>query len=715
MDLSRVLDARSIAIVGASKVETKRGYQAIRTLRDERYEGAIYPVNPKEEEILGYRCYPKVSAIPGEVDLALITTPARTLPSILADCGDKGVAGAVIIAGGFSEAGEEGRTLQEQMVAVARAHGIRLIGPNTSGMMNVHRHLNLVGLSDVPAGDIALVSQSGNMALALITEAKVTTHKGFSHYVGVGNESDLRFHEYLEHFRDDPAVNAILMYVEGMKDGRSFLRAARQTTAVKPVVLLKSGRSETGRSSAGSHSGSLAGNAAVARSAMQRAGVVVIDSSDELMPVTEALASLPPIANNSVAILADGGGHATIAADALTDLGVAMNPLGDGTRAKLREILPPAASVPNPVDVAGGTDADTALFADCARIMLQDEGVGGLLVVGLFGGYGIRFAGSLAAGEEQAARQMVEMVQQYGKPIVVHTLYKHTRSPALQILQKGGVSVNDSLEVACKCVGALAEYGASRQRELVEERLELRWRNGATEQGARIVAGALAEGRDALLEPEARELLALHGVPMGDAVVATTADEAAAAAEQFGGPLALKVVSPQILHKSDAGGVRLGVVGRLEAARAFDAIVQSAHAYDSGADVRGVLVSPMVGGGVEVIVGTTTDDQFGPVVLFGMGGVLVEVLEDVVFRVLPLPPRSATEMVEGIRSVKLLHGYRGAPAADREAIARLLLAVSEVIEAYPEIESMDLNPVIVHEEGLTAVDARILLSRVVAE
>jgi acetate---CoA ligase (ADP-forming) len=708
MGLDRVLNARSVAVVGASKVATKRGYQAIRTLTEEGYAGQIYPVNPKEDAILGLPCHPRVSAIPGSVDLALITTPARTIPAILEDCGAKGVAGAVIIAGGFSEAGEEGRALQQQMVAVAEAQGIRLIGPNTSGMMNVGQHLNLVGLRDVPAGDIAVLSQSGNMALSLITEAKVTTQRGFSSYVGVGNESDIRWHEYLRHFRDDPATAAILMYVEGMKDGRAFLAEAQRATRVKPVVLLKSGRSETGRSAAGSHSGSLAGMAEVARAAYQRAGIVVVERTDALIGVTEALASQPPLAGGSVAILADGGGHATIAADALTDLGVEMRPLSERTQQRLAAILPGAATVSNPVDVAGGTDASPELFADCARILLEDEGVGGMLLVGLFGGYGIRFAEELAAGEELAASAMREMVGQYGKPIVVHSLYKYARPPALQMLGEAGVPVHDSLETACECVAALARYGRVLAAPEVGDRFDFD-RSKAVPRGREILAAARDEGRDALLEPEARELLALHGVDVGPSVMAESADEAAQAAVDLGAGVAMKVVSPQILHKSDAGGVRVGVSGAAAARIAFEGIVANAAAYDPDADVRGVLVSPMAAPGVEVIAGTVTDDQFGPVILFGMGGVLVEVLRDVVFRVAPLSASSAAEMVGEIQAVKLLDGYRGAPSADRQAIARLLLAVSEVVEAYPEIRTMDLNPVIVHERGLTAVDARILL------
>jgi len=385
--LEKILNATSVAIVGASKSETKRGFQAIRTLLNEKFEGRIYPVNPKENNILGFKCYPKVSDIPDPVDIALITTPAKTIPSVLKDCGNKGVHGAVIIAGGFGETGAEGKALEAKMVAVAREQNIRLIGPNTSGMISLKQNLNLVGLRDVPRGDIALLTQSGNMALTLITEAKLKSLKGFSYYVGVGNEADIKFHEYLEFFRQDPDTRAILMYVEGMRQGREFLQQVYKTTIDKPIVLLKSGRSSTGRQSAGSHTGALAGMSEVAKTAFKRAGIILIENPDELFPAAETLSSLPPIKNNRIAILADGGGHATIAADILTDLGLEIPELTAKTKERLKKILPFGASVRNPVDVAGGTDSDPTVFADCANIILKDSNVGGLLIVGLFGGY----------------------------------------------------------------------------------------------------------------------------------------------------------------------------------------------------------------------------------------------------------------------------------------------------------------------------------------
>ncbi len=711
MSLEKVLDAESVAIVGASKSETKRGYQAIKTLLDQKFEGRIYPVNPKEKSILGFKCYAKVSDIEDPVDLALITTPAKTIPSILEDCGKKGVKGAVIIAGGFRELGKEGKQLEAEVVKVARKYGVRLIGPNTSGMMNLKKNLNLVGLQDVPKGDIALVSQSGNMALALITEAMVKSRKGFSYYVGVGNEADIKFHEYLEFFGNDPETKAILMYVEGMSEGRKFLQQAYKTTLNKPIILLKSGRSATGKMSAGSHTGSLAGMSEVAHSAFERAGIIVIENPDELFPAAETLSSLPPIKNNSVGILTDGGGHATIAADILTDLGVKIPPLSEKTQARLREILPFTAAVRNPVDVAGGADADPSIFAECAKIMLKDHDIGGLLIVGLFGGYGIRFAESLTLIEEDAAHRMGKLVRKRSKPIVVHSLYSSKNTHPIELLRYYNIPVYDSLAVACKCVGVLVERGSYMNEYHAKVNFVLNWRAKERPVGKKIIAQALEEGRRFLLEHEAKALLRAHGAPVSEDRLATNPNEAVRFAKEMGGNVALKIVSPQILHKSDAGGVKLNLSEDDEIRRAFEEIIENAKEYNPEADIRGVLVSPMARRDLEVIIGTKIDDQFGPIIMFGVGGIMVEVLKDVSFRVLPISSVSARKMMEEIRSAPILNGVRGTPPYDKKILRKILVMCSDIMEAYPEIQEMDLNPIIVYQKGARIVDARIILKQ----
>ncbi len=705
----RVLNARSVAVVGASRTTTKRGYQAIRVLLDEDYEGEVFAVNPREESVLGLKCYDKVSDIDAEVDIVLITTPGHTVPSILEDCGAKGVAGAVIIAGGFGEIGEEGRKLENEVVETAHKHNIRLIGPNTSGMMNLKTRLNLVGLKNAPVGNIALLSQSGNMALTMITEASIKSRSGFSYYVGVGNEADIRFHEYLEFLENDEQTKAILIYVEGLREGRFFLQQAYQTTRKKPVVLLKSGRSPTGARSAGSHTGALAGMSEVALTAFRRAGIIVAENSDELFPIAETLSSQPPIVNNSVAILADGGGHATIAADQFTDLGVKVPELGEKTKEKLKALLPEAASVRNPVDVAGGADHDPVVLAKCVKILLRDHNVGAVLMVGLFGGYGIRFDQSLSFREEDAAHRLGKLVKETGKAVVVHSLYNYAKPHSLDLLRYYGIPVYDSLEIACTCVGALARYGGYLRGYKAKAKFVFTKGAKASTRGKEIFEKARSEGRRALYEHEAKELISLHTHAKFVDCLAHSAQEAASMVERFGSRVAMKIVSHDILHKSEAGGVKLNIDSREAAAAAYDEIMERAHAYNPSAQIAGVLVTPMASEGIECIVGTKIDDQFGPVIMFGMGGIMVEVLKDVSFRVLPISPYSARRMVDEVKSSRLLDGFRGQPAKDRKALQRLLLSVSEVIGSYNDIQEMDLNPVIIHDEGLTVADARIIL------
>ncbi|MFC1863756.1 acetate--CoA ligase family protein [Thermodesulfobacteriota bacterium] len=711
MDLERIFRADSVAIIGASQDERKRGYQAIKTLQDEKYSGKIYAINPRGESVLGIRCHKSILEIEDVVDLALVTTPAKTIPSVLKECGEKGVAGAVIIAGGFGEMGEKGKKLERKIVKAAQKYRVRLIGPNTSGMINTHMNMNLVGIKDVPKGDIALLTQSGNIALHLITEAALKSQKGFSYYVGVGNEVDIKFDEYLEFFTQDPKTKCILMYVEGLRDGRKFLQQAYTTTEKKPIVLLKSGRSERGSKSAGSHTGALAGISEVSKTAFDRAGIITVENADELFPVAETLSSLPPIKNNRIAILADGGGHATIASDLLSDYGVKIPTLMRKTQAVLRELLPPNAALQNPIDLAGGADADPAVFADCAEAILSDEKIGGLLIVGLFGGYGIRFSEKLKFIEEDAAHRMGKLVKKTGKPIIFHSLYNFAKSHSLELLRYYDIPVYDSLDIACKCIAELCNYGHKLVKPERRASFVFHWRKNEKKEGIEIIEGALKEGRRALLEHEGKALLEMHNAPVTVDRLACNGDEAVRIAKAVGGEVALKIVSPQIMHKSDAKGVKLHLREPEEIRESFDKIVENAMEYQKDAEIKGCIVSPMAGDGVEIIIGTKIDAQFGPVIMFGIGGILVEVVKDVSFRVLPISRKAPQKMIKEIKSYPILKGVRGRPPVDRKAICDLLLKVSEIIEAYPMIQEMDLNPVIVHEKGLTIVDVRILLKK----
>lgn len=709
MNLKRVLKPQSVVVIGASQNETKRGYQAIKTLQRDKYEGDIYAVNPKGGVVLGVRCYRHLHDIKGTIDLALIATPSTIVPEILEDCGQKGLAGAVVIAGGFGELGADGKDNERFMVEIAQKYNMRIIGPNTSGIINVHENLNLVGIQDVPRGDIALLTQSGNIALHLITEARLKSHKGFSYYVGIGNEADVKFHEYLQFFTDDKHTKTILVYVEGMRDGRKFLQQVYKTSLKKPIVLLKGGRSLKGQQAAGSHTGALAGMSAVAKMAFERAGIICIENVDELFPAAETLSSLPPIGNNKVAVLADGGGHATIAADLLSDHGIEIPKLEKGTENKLKAILPTNASTCNPVDVAGGTDSNPVIFADCARVLLQDKNVGGLLIVGLFGGYSIRFAKQLEFIEEDAAHQMGKLVAKTGKPIVLQSLYNSAKTHSLELLRYYGIPVYESLEISCKCIGVLSEYGRYLSTYHQKNNFVLDWSNKAKRNCQTIINKARKEGRRVLLEHECKLILKKHQAAVDFHKLAKNAQEAVAIAKEYDGEVALKIVSPDILHKSDAGCVKLHLKTAGDVKKAFAKIVKNARQHIFKPDIRGCLVCGMADKGIEVIIGTKTDSQFGPVIMFGVGGILVEVLKDVSFGVLPISRKLAKTMIEEIKSARILNGIRGNPPIDKESLVKLLVIVSEIMEAYPQIQEMDLNPVIVREKGLTIVDARIIL------
>ncbi|MFI5399576.1 MAG: acetate--CoA ligase family protein [SAR324 cluster bacterium] len=709
--LSAVLYPDSIAVIGASKDETKRGFRSIQKLLDGGYAGAVYPVNPKEPEILGLKCYPSIADIPGPVDLALVCTPAQTLGDIMPLCGRKGVKGAVVLAGGFAEAGDEGKRLQDRMVDIARAHGVRIVGPNTSGIFNTHKACNIVGFSNLRRGGIGLLSQSGNVALSLVTEAQANGQLGFSVYAGVGNESDIRLDEYLDFFAADENTKVVVAYIEGLRDGRKFLTTLRRVVRHKPVVIYKSGRSSAGRGSAKSHTGALAGDYAVSEGVLRQAGGVLARRSDEILSLAETLSLLPPLRSRRVAVLADGGGHATIAADALVEHGLSLAPLGAETKRRLAALLPPTAALANPVDVAGGTDANPALFHDCARILMADGGVDGLLVTGLYGGYGVRFSQSLTGIELETSDRIAGLCRESGKPLLVHSLYASLpaglRPAPLSRLREAGIPVHDSLERAVRCMQALAEFGEARgspaeaaqdggERQLVFEQ---------------VLARCRAEGRQAVLEHEARAALAEAGVAMAPAYLAANAAEAVSAFRRLDRvPVALKVVSRDILHKSEADGVRLDVAGEGAVGQAFGDIVAGARRSVADADIAGVLVTPMAPKqGVEVIVGVVRDPTFGPVMMFGLGGVLVEVLKDVVFRSLPVAAEEARAMIEELRASAVLNGVRGAPAADKGALVQLMLAVSRLCTAFPEIVELDLNPVLALPRGAAVLDARILI------
>ena len=697
----------SIAIVGASADPTKRGYKAMIGLIKDGYQGAIYPINPKVDMILGVRTCPSLADVPGAIDLALICTPAATVPGLLVECGKKGVKGAVILASGFRETGPEGAKLEQQVLDAARAGGVRIIGPNTSGMFNLHKKVNLLALANVKAGDIGFISQSGNMLLSLVLEAEHNGHVGFSTYVGPGNQTDIGFNDYLRYLGEDPHTKVATLYVEGFRDGERFLQAAREITAVKPVVVYKSGSTEQGAKAASSHTGALAGSYAMTVDLLRQVGVSVVHDSDDVLPVAEGLGLLQKAPGKRVAVVSDGGGQATIASDRLAEAGLELAVLSETTRRRLGEILFPQASLVNPVDVAGSTDANPALLANCMEIVAEDENVDAVFLVGMFGGYSIRFAEDLLGGEMRGAESMIELGRRSSKPLVIYSLYAPIKPPALRRLHEAGLPVYSSIEHAVTVLKALGERGMYLRDATGGEPLPPAIPTAETET---LFATAKNEER-ALLEFEAKALLRAHGVNVAPEVLVHDTEELGEVAHRFGDQaLVMKVVSEDILHKSDAGGVKLNLRGEAALREAYDQIMTSCRAFRPSANIRGVLVTPMAKKGTEVIIGVSRDPIFGPVMMFGLGGIFVEILEDVAFRAIPLSRHDARSMVEQIKARKILEGARGEPAVDKEALVDLLLKVSSMVTAYPALAELDLNPILAYDDGYAVVDARVIVN-----
>jgi len=702
-----ILKPAAVAIIGASRDPAKRGYRAIEALFRQGFEGRIAPINPKETEILGLPCYPNLAAVPYAIDTALVCTPARAAPMVVTECGEKGVKGAVLLAGGFGEASAEGAELEARTIEAGKRYGVRLIGPNTNGIFDAHTGLNLVGWPGIYKGGLGVLSQSGNVAMSLMTSSIRNEQAGFTTFVGVGNESDIRFDEYLRYYGDDEETRAVIVYAEGFEDGAAFIDAAREVTAKKPVVLFKAGRTQQGQGAARSHSGSLAGDYAVGAGAMRQAGIVIVERSDEMFPVAEALSHQAGRPALRIGILSEGGGVISQAADALAERGLLIPKLEAQTEAELKTISPNASQLFNPVDYGGATDPHPRYLGPCTRAILADPNIDALLSVGYAGGYQCRNnTDGIREGENEAARIMVAASKEFGKPIVVQNHYAEWNTEAMRIMREGGITVVRSIEVAAACLAGLNTY-----RRVLDRKAQPAAATPAADLAASTILGQVrADGRKALLEPEALQFLAASGVAVPPfAVVATAEDVAALPPALSGVPVAAKIVSRDILHKSDVGGVRLGLAGPAAVTAGVDGILADVRGRAPGATLAGVLVTPMAARGVELILGVTTDPIYGKVMVFGLGGVFVEVVKDVVFRALPLSRADAAEMLGEIRHAEVLDGVRGGAAVNRDAIIDLMMALSGIASAHPDIAEIDLNPVIAGPQGCTIADARILL------
>ena len=709
--LDRMLSPASIAILGASEDFVKINGRPLKFLLDKGYGGRIYPVNPKYDTLAGLRCYPTIGAIPEPVDLAIVAVTAAAVLESLRQCAAKGAAAAVVFSSGFGEMGEAGRAMEEEIGALARASGVRVCGPNTLGFMNtfdrVMATFSQAGEGDTPPGPVGFVTQSGAFGTAIFALAR---QRGLSlgYFINSGNEADVDFGDLLAHVLEDARIRVVAGYIEGLRDGRKLLAAADRALVLgKPIVLTKVARSGAGARAAASHTGSLAGTDRVYSGVFRQAGIVRARNDEHLLDLAAAFTYCPLPAGGGVGLVTQSGGAGVLMADRCEELGLAVPELAETTREALRTVVPAFGAVRNPVDITAQFIAEPALLSKSLELVLADPGVD----VAIF------YLGLMERAATKIAADLERVAKGSPKPLVV--AWAGAPEAGLRALREGGVCVLPSATRAVDAVHGLVQF-ADRRRRHERERADggggqapaLRGPVDITTVGRGLVPRR-SDGRRVLPTEEAFRLLAAYGIVTPPSRLAHAGDEAARIAENFGTAVALKAESPAILHKTDAGAVRLDVRGADDVRAAFATIVDNVRRHDATAPLDGVLVQAMVTGGTEMVVGLHHDPQFGPVVMVGLGGIFIEVLEDVAFGAVPLTRGDAEEMLASLRGARILDGVRGRPRADRAALVDVLLAVSRLgAEAGGAIAELDLNPVVVLPEGRGAValDALVVLS-----
>ncbi len=693
--LTPFFEAKGVAVIGASSNPRKLSYGILKNLIDFSYQGGIYPVNPGSTEILGKPCYASVSQVPDPVDLAVIILPVAATPSALEECGKRGIKAVVIISGGFKETGEAGKALEEQCLQTARNFGMRIIGPNCVGVVNLHNGLNTTFINGLPdVGGIGFVSQSGAVCGGVVDLVK-GKKIGFSSFTSLGNEADVTETDVIEYLGDDPRTTVIVTYVEQIKDGRHFLEVARRVSRKKPIVLIKAGKTSAGARAVSSHTGSLAGSYAAYQAAFKQAGVIEVDSVTDLFDVAMTLDFQPLPQGKRAVILTNAGGPAALASDALSASGFTLEDLEPATSQALRTKLNPAAQIGNPVDMLGG--AEPADYAFAVSTLLKDNQVDVILPI---------LVPQSLVNPVEVARAIVEASQGSKKPVLTCIMGDISVGDARLELQGRRFPMFAQPESMGKVLKAIWEY-SEWCKTAISTPEPLMGVNGPAAAGILRCAGE----KKVFGEAEARPVFSAYGLPMIKGGLAKNPVEAASLAEAIGFPVVMKIVSPQILHKSDLGGIALNLQDETEVINAYERMFIDIGKKMPEAKLEGVMIEQMAGHGHEVIVGMRRDPGFGPVLMFGLGGVAVELFKDVAFRVAPISDEEARAMIFETRAGRLLTGFRGAPPADLDAVVDCIRRLGQLALDFPEIEEAEVNPLLVHPQGQGALvlDGRIIL------
>jgi acetyltransferase len=701
--IESIMNPNSIAVVGATNRIGSVGEAVFRNILNGGYTGVLYPVNPRARSVHSVRAYPTLTDIPDEVDLAVLIVPAETVPEVAEEAAHKGVKGIIVITAGFKEVGGAGVELEAKLREVVRSHELPMIGPNCLGVINTRPEvrLNASFATKMPKpGNIAFISQSGALCTAILDFA-AGRNIGFSKFISFGNKADVSEIDLLRYLKNDPETDVILMYLEDISNGREFIETAREITwmAKKPMLAIKSGTSPEGAKASASHTGSLAGSDTAYDAIFFQSGIQRVLGVDELFNHALAFAHQPVPQGNRIAIVTNAGGPGIMATDAAVRHGLSLASFSEATLAKLKEGLPTTANIHNPVDVIG--DATHERYEAAIRDVLEDDDVQGAVVI---------LTPQAMTDVLETAEILPRVIQGIHKPVLASFMGIVDVSEGVRYLEANHIPNYTFPEAAVRAFESMVRYG----RLLRLERREVRRMAADRESANEIISRYLGDKESYYLpQQEATKLLQCYGFPLLQGRLVKDPAQIETAAEEIGFPVAMKIMSPDIVHKFDAGGVRLKIQNPDQARQTFDEIMANARKYNPQADIKGILVEKMARGGTEVILGSSRDPKFGPVVMFGLGGTFVESLKDVTFRLAPMWEISAEIMIQSIKAYGVLKGVRGQPPSDIAAIKDCLLRLSQMVADHPQIAELDINPLIVYPEGQGCVvaDSRILLTR----
>lgn len=682
-----LLNPQSIAIIGASETPGKVGTALAHNLIHSAYKGEVYPINPKRSEIFGNRAYPKISEAPGPVDLVLIATPSKTVPALVRECAEAHVKNIVIISAGFKELGPPGIALEEEILAIAKEGGVRIVGPNCLGIMNPHIGLNASFAPKLPlAGSIAFISQSGALCTAVLDRSE-TESIGFSSFISIGSMLDVDWADLIHHCTEDPKTKSIFIYMETIGNAPAFLEAAKGARGKKPIIILKAGKTDEAAAAAASHTGSLTGSDAAISAAFDQVGAVRADTISQFFNFAQLLAKQPKPSGAHLTIITNAGGPGVLTTDALIESGGKLAALDEEMVEQLNTVLPEQWSHSNPVDILGDAGADT--YEKALELLACEEKSDGLLVI---------LTPQDMTDATGTAEHLAKAAQKISKPVLASWLGGSEVAKGREILKASGIASFDYPDDAARTFALLS------QETLPEE--EIPQPKFDREKIDAIFERAKGEGRELLTEFESKEVLSAAGIPTVQTYVASSCCEAVSLADKVGYPVVLKLLSETITHKSDVGGVQLNLKDEESVQRAYQDIENAVNKADFG----GVTVQKMVTfKGTELIFGSTSDAQLGPVILFGAGGIFVEIFKDSRLGLAPFGPARARAMIEGTKIFKALQGARGAGAVDLDQLIELLVNFAALIGSYPCIKECDINPLIASPEGILALDGRLVI------